>query len=118
MSVPSGGGMNRQRKKRRRDRGQMPARRGPAMAAQGDHSNRERIYQDVEGLLRRIREHDEENGGYSAQQMSDFTQAVVTLFKALESENEIVSERLYAEYQRLRERLSQALKSQGGDRVE
>jgi hypothetical protein len=65
----------------------------------------------VEGLLRQIRELAEEYATYNNEQLNDLTQSVGGLFKLLESEAEIVSDRSYSEYQRVREKLSRALRS-------
>ncbi|MBI3782527.1 MAG: hypothetical protein HY270_03900 [Deltaproteobacteria bacterium] len=106
-----GGGSAASRKKRRRQRGQRNKHRTPGSPSlHGDSANRERVYQDVEGLLRQIRELAEENAAYTQEQLDDFTQSVVTLFKALESEGQMISDRLFADYQRVRDKLNMALR--------
>lgn len=108
--APPGG--NGSRKKRRRQRSNRVKGRGPSASAHGERANRERIFQDVEGLLRQIRELAEENAVYSAEQLAEYTHVVVGLFKLLESEGQVVSDRAFSDYMRVRERLSQALHSQ------
>jgi len=116
---PSGpnGGMGQRssgsRKKRRRHRNQRPKQRRPPSAGEGaiDVVNRERMFQDVEGLLRQIRERAEETAEWTAEQLSDFTQAVTGFTKSLEQEGDSVSQRVRSEYQRVRDKLSQALRN-------
>ena len=108
-----GGGGGIGRKKRRRQRGQRNKKRvGVSPSPHGDNANRERVYQDIEGLLRQIRELAEETSAYSQERLDEFTQVVMTLFKALEGEGEMVSDRLYGEYLRVRDKLNLALKEQ------
>ena len=105
-----GGGGGIGRKKRRRQRNKK--RVGVSPSPHGDNANRERVYQDIDGLLRQIRELAEETSAYSQERLDEFTQVVMTLFKALEGEGEMVSDRLYGEYLRVRDKLNLALKEQ------
>jgi hypothetical protein len=100
------------RKRRRRHRSQKGKQRRPAQvnAPHLDLVSRERMFQDIEGLLRQIRERAEDSTAWTDEQLSDFTQAVTGFTKLLEQEGEPVSQRGRGEYQRMREKLSQALK--------
>jgi len=109
-SAGNGGGS---RKKRRRQRAQRSKRHRsnpgrPSIAL--DLVSRESMFQDVEGLLRQIRERAEETAEWTAEQLNDFTHTVTTFMKSLEEETEQVSERARSEYQRIRDKLSQALR--------
>jgi hypothetical protein len=104
------------RRKRRRQRPQRTKRRkggpqSPKSAAVKDDTDRERIFQDIEGLLRRIREDAEENGDRSEQEMREITATVTNFTKLLEEESEVISERARVEYHRVREKLNHALRS-------
>lgn len=105
------------RRKRRRQRPQRTKRRKgsggpqPRSAAVKDDTDRERLFQDIEGLLRRIREDAEENGDRSEQELREITATVTNFTKLLEEESEVVSERARTEYHRVRERLNHALRS-------
>jgi hypothetical protein len=105
----NGGGRS---KKRRRQRAQRSKRRQPPSGPGGrfDAVSRESMFQDVEGLLRQIRERAEETAEWSAEQLNDFTQTVTGFMRSLEEESEQISDRVRSEYQRVRERLSQVLK--------
>jgi len=119
-----GGGQrnfNNSRRKRRRQRPQRQKRRkgGGGGGGGGGHSksaalkddtDRERIFQDIEGLLRRIREEAEELGDRTEEELADVTATVTNFTKILEEEAEVVSERARAEYHRVREKLSHALR--------
>lgn len=112
------GGNGQGRKKRRRQRPQRVKHRKPGGGGGGgkeafsfDAVNRERIFQQIEGLLRQIREHQEEFGGYTEEQLSDYTQAVTSFTRAFEEEGDASSERLRNEYLRVRDKLSNALRS-------
>jgi len=101
------------KKKRRRPRSQRGKRRRPEHGGRPPHIDivsRERIFQDIEGLLRQIREAAEESAAFSEAQLNEFTQAVTTFTKSLEEETDPISERARTDYQRVRERLSQALR--------
>ncbi len=100
------------RKRRRRHRSQKGKRRraAPGTTPPIDLVSRERMFQDIEGLLRQIREQAEESAGWSEEQLTDFTLAVTGFTKLLEQEGEPVSQRARGEYQRVREKLSQALR--------
>ena len=68
------------------------------------------MFQDIEGLLRQIRERAEETAEWTEEQLSEFTHTVTGFTKSLEEEGEPVSERARSEYQRIREKLSQVLR--------
>ena len=108
------GGPGSSRKKRRRARSQRGKRRqvphGSHRPAHIDTVSRERIFQDIEGLLRQIREQAEESKTWTDEQLSQFVQAVTTFTKSLEEESDPISDRARSEYHRIRERLSQALR--------
>lgn len=108
-----GGGYGSGRKRRRRNRSQKgrehrPPQRG---APHVDIVSRERMFQDIEGLLRQIRERAEESPLWTEEQMNDFTQSVTGFTKSLEQESEQISLRARSEYQRIRDKLSQALRN-------
>lgn len=117
-----GGGRNNfnNRRKRRRQRPQRTKhRKGGGGGGGGGHqrsqavkddTDRERLFQDIEGLLRRIREEAEESGR-PEEQLRDITATVTTFTKLLEEESEVVSERARMEYHRVRERLNNALRN-------
>jgi hypothetical protein len=109
-----GGGPPRGSGRRRRHRSHKGKQRGPSSQGGGPHVevvSRERMFQDIEGLLRQIRECAEESPVWSADQLNDFTQTVTGFTKSLEQEGEQISQRVRSEYQRIREKLSQALRS-------
>ena len=110
----AGGGMaGSSRKKRRRQRSQHGKRRVPGPSARTPHldvGSRERMFQDIEGLLRQIREHAEETAAWTTEQLQEFTQAVTGFTRMLEAEAEPLSERVRSEYHRIRDRLIQALR--------
>ena len=83
-------------------------------AQQNDNVNRERIFQDLEGLLRQIREEAEEssNGRISEGQISEVARVVSAFSKVLEEQSDPISERSRGEYQRIREKLVQTLRSE------
>jgi C4-type Zn-finger protein len=68
------------------------------------------MFQDIEGLLRQIRERAEEASVWTEDQLQDFTQTVTFFTRSLEQEGEQISQRARSEYQRIREKLSQALR--------
>lgn len=82
-------------------------------ANQAEGINRERIFQDLEGLLRQIREEAEEssNGSVSEDRIGEMARAVSAFSKVLEEQSDPISERARGEYQRIREKLVQALRS-------
>jgi C4-type Zn-finger protein len=69
------------------------------------------MFQDIEGLLRQIRERAEEAAVWTEDQLNDFTQSVTGFTKSLEQEGEPLSLRARGEYQRIRDKLSYALRS-------
>jgi len=103
------------RKRRRRQRPQRGKRRhsGQSSGVHIDLVSRERMFQELEGLLRHIREQAEEDegAGWSEQQLNEMVQTVTSFTRHLEKQNDPISERTRGEYQRLREKLSQAVKS-------
>jgi hypothetical protein len=109
---------NNSRRKRRRQRPQRPKHRSKGGGGGGqqrshavkDDTDRERIFQDIEGLLRRIREEAEESGR-PEEELRDVTTTVTNFTKLLEEEAEVVSERARVEYHRVREKLNHALRS-------
>ena len=119
-----GGGGQRNfnsRRKRRRQRPQRSKRRKGGGGGGGggghqrsqavkDDTDRERIFQDIEGLLRRIREEAEE-AGRPEEELRDVTTTVTNFTKILEEEAEVVSERARIEYHRVREKLNHALRT-------
>jgi hypothetical protein len=114
-----GGGQrnfNNSRRKRRRQRPQRTKRhKGGGGGQQRSHAvkddtDRERIFQDIEGLLRRIREEAEE-AGRPEEELRDVTATVTNCTKILEEETEVVSERARVEYHRVREKLNHALRN-------
>lgn len=111
MAGSSVGGGDGGRKKRRQLRPVRSNGREAAPAAHNDVANREHVFQDIEGRMRRIRELAEEGAAYSSDEIRQLAQNVVSLFRTLEGEGEVVSDRAFAEYQRLRDRLNQALRS-------
>jgi hypothetical protein len=110
-----GGGGSR--RKRRRARGQRSKRHRPQQESRvgggprADSTNRERMFQDVEGLLRQIREHAEETTEWSEEELREITHNVTTFTRNLEQESEPISERARGDYQRLRDKLTQALRN-------
>lgn len=100
------------RKRRRRQRTQRGKRRGagPSRPTHIETVSRERMFQDIEGLLRRIREQAEESASWTEQQLSEITQTVTAFTRSLEGEVDPISDRARSEYQRIREKLSQAMK--------
>ncbi|HYD50052.1 MAG TPA: hypothetical protein VEB21_16965, partial [Terriglobales bacterium] len=77
-----------------------------------DSTNRERIFQHVEGLLRQIREvAEEEAGKYTEDQLNDYTVTVTNFTRALEEEGDLRSDRIRSEYMRVRDKLTYALKN-------
>jgi hypothetical protein len=107
--APQGAG----RKRRRRHRSQKEKPRRPFQGGSGhiDIVSRERMFQDIEGLLRQIRERAEEAAVWTDEQLHDFTQSVTGFTKSLEQEGEPLSQRARSEYQRIRDKLSDALRN-------
>ena len=92
-----GGGSRRKRRRQRQQRGKRPGLPMPVRsprAAVVEVGTRERIFQDVEGLLRQIREEAEETETWSEEQLRDITQAVTTFTKSLEQESDPISDRV------------------------
>lgn len=98
--------------KRRRQRQQRPRHARKPTAKENaaiDSSNRERIFQHVEGLLRQIREEAEETGKFSEDQVRDYAMTVVNFNRLLEEQSEPLPERVRIEYLRVRDKLTSAL---------
>jgi vacuolar-type H+-ATPase subunit E/Vma4 len=72
--------------------------------------SRERVFQELEGLLHQIREQAEESVDWAEGRLTEITQTVTTFTKSLEEEADPIPERARVEYQRIREKLSQVLK--------
>ena len=107
---PAGAGNRRKRRRQRpqRNKGPRPlSSRNPQL----ETASRERIFQELEGLLRQIREQAEESASWPEHELTEMTQTVTTFTKALEEQADPIPERARSEYQRIRERLSQALKN-------
>jgi hypothetical protein len=100
------------RKRRRRQRSQRGKRRRMPYAGPGPTYtlSREHIFQDIEGLLRQIREQAEESPDWTEQQLDQITQTVTAFTKSLEEEADPISDRARSEYQRIRDKLSNAMK--------
>jgi hypothetical protein len=103
------------RKRRRRQRSQRGKHRRPAPSSARVNSavSREGIFQELEGLLRQIREQAEESATGSVAQLSEIVHAVTSFTKSLEEQAEPISDRARSEYQRIRDRLSQVLRETG-----
>ena len=103
------------RRKRRRQRAQRV--NGPRLfqgrAGPVEGASRERIFQDLEGLLRQIREEAEESPHVAEAQINQMAQTVSAFTKALEEQSDPISDRTHSEYQRIRDKLVQTLR---GDR--
>ena len=111
----SGGGRRKRRRQRpqpgKSSRPHEPQRSGAA--ARIDAASRERAFQSVEGLLRQIREQAEEGAQWTEEELREVTQTVTAFTKLLEQESDPISDRAQVEYQRIREKLSQALNRAG-----
>lgn len=100
------------RKRRRRHRSPKGKHRhsGQGGAPHIDIVSRERMFQDIEGLLRQIRERAEESVVWTEEELNDFTHTVTGFAKSLEQESDQISQRMRSEYQRIREKLTHALR--------
>ncbi len=108
-----GGAAGGPRRKRRRQRAQRgKRRRGPQGRAYVEGVSRERIFQELEGLLRQIREEAEESSTWAEAEVSQMARAVTTFTRELEEQSDPLSERVRSEYQRIREKLTQALRGE------
>ena len=103
------------RRKRRRQRTQRGERQRPPQgrAGQVEGASRERIFQDLEGLLRQIREEAEEWPTVAEEHINHMAHAVSAFTKALEEQSDPIPQRTHSEYQRIREKLVRTLR---GDR--
>jgi len=106
-----GGGSHRKRRRQRSQRGKRPG-FSPVRTHHGEGVSRERIFQELEGLLRQIREEAEEFSGIAEEQINEVARMVSTFTKALEELSDPISERLRSEYQRIREKLVHMLRSE------
>lgn len=79
---------------------------------QFEGASRERIFQDLEGLLRQLREEAEASPAVAAEEISLMAQAVSTFTRTLEEQPDPISERVHCEYQRIREKLVQSLRGE------
>jgi len=107
-----GAGAAGSRRKRRRQRPQRGKHRGPQGRVHSEGVNREHIFQELEGLLRQIREEAEESCNRAEEEVNAMARTVTTFTKELEDQSDPVSERLRSEYQRIREMLTQALRGE------
>ncbi|MBP1686753.1 MAG: hypothetical protein H6Q33_2896 [Deltaproteobacteria bacterium] len=107
--VPGFPGGSRRKRRRQRPQGQrLPHRR----VGQIEGASRERIFQDLEGLLRQLREEVDASSDIAAEQISLMAQTVSTFTRALEEQSDPISERAHSEYQRIREKLVQTLRGE------
>ncbi len=106
----SGAGGSRRRRRQRSQRGKPQRPPQGSRGVQLDVVSRERIFQELEGLLRQIREQAEESADWAEDQLSEITRTVTSFTKSLEEQADPIPERARSEYQRIREKLSQALK--------
>ena len=102
------------RRKRRRQRSQRGKRRRalPGRIRHLEFVSRERIFQELEGLLRQIREEAEESSNWAEEEINGIAHAVTSFTKVLEDESDPISERTRGEYQRIRDKLTQALRGE------
>jgi hypothetical protein len=107
-----GGAAGGSRRKRRRQRSQRGKHRRPQGHVHGEGVSREHIFQELEGLLRQIREEAEESSNWAEDKINSMAKTVSTFTKELEEQSEPVSERLRSEYQRVREMLTQVLRGE------
>jgi hypothetical protein len=109
---PGAGGPGRKRRRRQRSQRNKPHRPAFVRAPLGDTVSRERVFQDLEGLLRQIREQAEESSNWAEDRLVEIAQTVTNFTKSLEEQVDPIPERARSEYQRIRDRLSQALKGE------
>jgi hypothetical protein len=107
----SAGGARRKRRRQRPARGKRQRSQGHAQA---EDVSREGIFQELEGLLRQIREEAQESPNRPEEEISAIARTVSTFTKTLEDQGDPISERLRTEYQRLREMLTQRLRGERG----
>ena len=103
------------RKRRRRQRSQHGEHRYAPQAGARTTGvvSREGIFQELEGLLRQIREQAEESATGDGAQLTEIVHTVTSFTKSLEEQAEPISDRARSEYHRIRERLSQVLRETG-----
>lgn len=102
------GGARRHRRHQRPQRGKQ--RRPVARSMHLEGVSRERAFQELEGLLRQIREQAEESENWAEDRLNEITQAVTSFTKTLEEHVDPIPERVRMEFHRVREKLSQVLK--------
>lgn len=107
-----GGGGKRHKRRRQRPQRNNNQRRIPSSkeSAALDSVGRERMFQQVEGLLRQIREHAEEANSFTEDELRHYTTTVTTFMTLLEEESEPISERARSEFLRVRDKLTHALR--------
>lgn len=110
VAVASGfsGGPRRKRRRQREHVQRLAQRRVGEM----DGTSRERIFQDLEGLLRQLREESEVSSQMAAEQVSLMARTVSTFTRALEDQSDPISDRTHSQYQRIREKLVQTLRGE------
>ncbi len=107
-----GGRRNKRRRQRQQQRPNKQRRRPSAKeSAALDSVGRERMYQQVEGLLRQIREEAEENGAFSDDELREYVSTVTSFMSLLDEESEPLTERARSEYLRVRDKLTHALRN-------
>lgn len=108
----NGGGGRRNKRRRTRPQKQNNLRHklSPKEAAALDSVGRERMFQQVEGLLRQIREEAEETGAFSDEEVREYVTTVTAFMTLLEEESEPLTERARSEFLRVRDKLSHALR--------
>ena len=109
-----GGGAGGARRKRRRQRPARGKRQRSRGHVQAENVSREGILQELEGLLRQIREEAEESLNRPEEEISAIARTVSTFTRELEEQCDPISERLRTEYQRLRGMLTQRLRGEPG----
>jgi hypothetical protein len=108
----SGSGSRKRRRRQRSQRGK-PRRPAPSAARMNSAVSREGIFQELEGLLRQIREQTEESATGSGAHLNEIVHAVTSFTKSLEEQADPISDRARSEFQRIRDRLSQVLRETG-----
>lgn len=68
------------------------------------------MFQQVEGLLRQIREQAEETNDFSEEDLRYYTTTVTSFMTLLEEESEPISDRARSEFLRVRDKLTNALR--------
>jgi hypothetical protein len=107
--IRAAAGGSRRKRRKRSTRGKH---RRSQVHGHSEGVNREHIFQELEGLLRQIREEAEESSNRATEEVSAMARTVTTFTRELEEQSGPVSERLRSEYQRIREMLTQALRGE------